>query len=189
MKYITLFVALLATFLTGCVTAKTEDGALVTRFSRFADEAEVDAVAKRVDGVETALATERTERTDADVAIRSDVKAADDAAGLAFQTALSEGKTASEAMGAATAAAAAKAQADATAAMVKSVKAAADAEEARKARDEIDSGIVGKLGIEEILAMLGITGTGGVVLNTLRNRTRAKTIAKVAVKPGTPPVV
>lgn len=165
MKHLALFVALLAVVLTGCVSARNEDGTVSMRFSRFADEAEVLAVTKRVDGVETALATERTERTDADATIRADVKTADDAASLAFQTALAEGKTASEAMGAATAAAAAQARTLADEARAKAVKAEGDAAEARKARDEIDSGIIGKLGIEEILAIIlggGAAGTAGV---------------------------
>lgn len=160
-----LIAALVLTSLTGCVTARNEDGTLAMRFSRLADEAEVAAVAKRVDGVEDALATERRERTEADVAIRSDVVAADNAAAAAFQDAIAQGKTAAEAMAAASASAAAAADQRAKEALAVSAAAAKTAAEAREARDASDSGIVGKLGLEEILAILlggGVAGTAGV---------------------------
>lgn len=160
-----LLAAVVVSTCTSCVSARNEDGTLAMRFSRLADEAEVASLAKRVDGVEDSLATERRERTEADVAIRTDVKAADDAAAVAFQTAIAQGKTAAEAMAAASASAAAEADQRSRDALARAAAAAKVAEDARQARDATDSGIVGKLGIEEIIAILlggGVAGTAGV---------------------------
>ena len=106
--------------LAGCVSARTEDGALVTRFSRFADEAEVDALAKRVDGTDAALAKAHEDRTNAlatlwekvtaaDTQLRTDLTAADEqirkdlvaqqeASAAAFEQAIAAGKSQADAV-------------------------------------------------------------------------------------------
>lgn len=110
--------ALLA--LTGCMSVRTEDGVLVTRFSRLADEAELDALARRVDGTDAALAKAYEDQTaalatmwervtDADSQLRTDLTAADEqirrdlvaqqqASAAAFEQAIAAGRSQADAV-------------------------------------------------------------------------------------------
>lgn len=111
---------LAAVALSGCVTARTENGALEFRLSRFADEAEVDALAKRVDLVDQALqkaheaetaaiaklwddaskadAVLRADLTAADEQIRKDLVAQQQASEAAFEQAIAAGKSQADAV-------------------------------------------------------------------------------------------
>lgn len=103
------FVAVAAAATAGCVSARTEGGALQMRLSRFADEAEVDAVKERTDGIEAAIVKVREDFTAADERVRTDYAAADAklrddlleqqrVTQAAFDRAIAEGKSAAEAV-------------------------------------------------------------------------------------------
>ncbi|MCC7139763.1 MAG: hypothetical protein IT460_15175 [Planctomycetes bacterium] len=114
------FVAVAAAATAGCVSARTEGGALQMRLSRFADEAEVDALAKRVDGTDAALKTFHDDQTaaiaqlredgaKADAQLRADLTAADEqirkdlvaqqqASQAAFEQAIAAGKSQADAV-------------------------------------------------------------------------------------------
>lgn len=147
-----------------------------------------------------ALAKIRADFTAADGKIREDQIAQLDAAQTAFKKAISEGKTAAEALVIASEINRTKATDDAGSAAKKALADAADAKTAAdKARADAaaNGGFVGLLrtifgkdsvsGILDLAATLLGAGTGtGIAVNVLRNRSRKKALAGKADAPKPP---
>lgn len=136
---------------TACVAVKDDNGATVVRFSRFADEAEVDALATRVASVEKSVVVLRTDEDTAHGVIRTDVQGWLATQSAEYARAIEAGKSAGLAAAEANAAAAAKAGADAAAA----------SDVARFASNKADQfAATGRLQYDETIAQIRATKVG-----------------------------